>query len=349
MKTSKTLKCLMALLVAAALIPGAAFAADWAGVYETCREGVVQVRALAENWSPEDGLSTETVARGSGLYLGDDRVVTCAHLVEDCDEVEVEDASGKVIAVKEVLSDDTIDLSVLILEEAPDAVALTLDGEVGVTDEALAVGHVTTYEDVLDYTALRCGVSGLGRGGEDLGIFSRAMRLIQFDGSLYGGFAGAALFDEQGRVAGMIVLPRYEDEAAPYFNIGPGFAIPAADIAAAAVDLAEYGSVRRPRMGVLVSEVDGPEKALKNWPPHGMAIMEIEEGGPADKAGLMVYDIITEIDGERVHTYNELSAVLDAHKGGDTVHLKVYRCYDEDGEMIDDPAYVEIDLTLEIR
>ena len=350
MKLRSVFALVLSLLMVSLAAGGAALAADWSDIYDGSYASVVQVRGLGETWSGEGGLKSEVTARGSGLYLGEGRIATNAHLVEDCDDVEIEDASGKTIAVKEILTDDTIDLAILLLEEDLEGVEpLSLDGEVRVAQEAMIIGHLTATDGVLTHTASRCTISGLDRDGEALGVFSRRVWLIQTDCALYGGFAGAALLNDQGCVAGMMVMPRVENEAEPSMYYGPGFALPAADIARAAADLVAYGTVKRPRMGVMVSAVDGPEEALRNWPPCGMAIVEIEEDGPADKAGVKLYDIITEVDGVRIHDFNELSAILDKREGGDTIHLKIYRCYDEEGNMTENPEYVELDLTLEMR
>ena len=63
---------------------------------------------------------------------------------------------------------------------------------------------------------------------------------------------------------------------------------------------------------------------------------------------MMMYDVITELEGVRVHNFNELSTLLDTYSAGDTVHVKVYRCLDEEGNMTDDAHYVEMDIVLGI-
>ena len=348
----KTLIWALALMMALVAVCAPAGLADsqWTPVWENARAGVVQVRAMNESWTYTGGMSEEIAARGSGLYVDEACVVTCAHLVADCDFVQVETADGRVFEAVETLTDATIDLAVLRLGEPIEGLEpLSFDGEAAMCDEMLVIGHATVDEDVFTHTATRGMIAGLNRPGDALGVFTRTVNLIQIDATMYGGFAGAGLFDDQGRVAGMVMLPRLENEKTGGAIFGLGFALPAAQVAAAAADLCEYGVVRRPRMGVEVSEVEGPEEALRNWPPCGLVVVTVEKDGPADRAGVEMYDIITEIDGVRLHNYAELSALLDSHVAGDQIHLTVYRCYDKKGDLIADARYIEMDMTLDMR
>ena len=72
-------------------------------------------------------------------------------------------------------------------------------------------------------------------------------------------------------------------------------------------------------------------------------------GGPADKAGLLKYDVITAIDGVRTRGFAEMSRELEKHQAGDTITVTVYRCADpETGMFLDNPEYLELELTLEV-
>ena len=59
--------------------------------------------------------------------------------------------------------------------------------------------------------------------------------------------------------------------------------------------------------------------------PKGAYVYEIGEGSPADKAGLLPYDIITAFDGTKVSSYDELVNELQYYKGGTEVELSVMR------------------------
>ena len=93
----------------------------------------------------------------------------------------------------------------------------------------------------------------------------------------------------------------------------------------------DSGEVVRPRLGVTVVAQDGPDEPMRNFPPAGVRIENVEEGTPADEAGLQRYDIITEINGVRVYTNDDLIGQIDQYSEGDTVELTICRYYSESG------------------
>ena len=64
---------------------------------------------------------------------------------------------------------------------------------------------------------------------------------------------------------------------------------------------------------------------MGNYPPASVCIMEIDEGSPAEEAGVRLYDFIYAVNGERVTTFRELTAVLDHFQAGDSVTLTLVR------------------------
>ena len=128
---------------------------------------------------------------------------------------------------------------------------------------------------------------------------------------------------------------------------GLGFCVPINTAKDIIDQLIENGEVVRPRLGITVSAWDGPEEPMRNYPPAGVRIENVEEGSPADEAGLQAYDIITEINGERVYTNNELIAVVDQYSEGDTVELTIYRYYDENGTPL--AEYETFTATVELQ
>ena len=86
---------------------------------------------------------------------------------------------------------------------------------------------------------------------------------------------------------------------------------------------------------------------MRNYPPAGVRIENVEEGTPADEAGLQAYDIITEVNGERVYTNNDLISVIDQFSAGDSLELTIYRYYDENGRPL--PQYESFTATVELQ
>ena len=347
----------MALALVIALMIGIAGQADTLGegasladVYERVSGSVVQVRGMVETWSRENGASIEVNAYGSGVYIEEGCVVTCCDVVAGADYVEVETLDGQIVRAQNISNDDSVDLSVLQLEAPLEGVATVSLGDSSAVrpgDTAVVVGTLVLADDFIYPSTLAVGyVSGVNRPSDGLGSFSRAVPLIQLDVALNEGMGGAGLFNTRGELIGIAALRGGIIDDMLYENMG--FAIPSATIERVAGDLIAHGAVRRPRMGIMVSDLDGPEEPIRTYPPCGLLVSEVEEGGPAEQAGMMMYDIITEFEGVRVHNFNELSTLLDACEAGDTVHVKAYRCLDEEGYMIEDAEFVEFDIVLGI-
>ena len=190
-------------------------------------------------------------------------------------------------------------------------------------------------------------VSGVRGDTERAANFSRTLDLIRADAAIGCGGCGGALLDESGALIGLAT--RLVDSEGAESESAFTSAIPAATLQKVMGDLIEYGAVKRPRMGVMVVDNDGPEDAIKNYPPCGSLVSEVEAGGPADKAGLLKYDVITAIDGVRTRGFAEMSRELEKHQAGDTITVTVYRCADpETGMFLDNPEYLELELTLEV-
>ena len=93
---------------------------------------------------------------------------------------------------------------------------------------------------------------------------------------------------------------------------------------------------------------NGPDEPLRNYAPAGSQIYSIEEGSPAETAGLQEYDVITHVDGERIKTNEELTAIIDEHQAGDVITLTVARYYDENGNQLLNPEVLDIEVELQI-
>ena len=96
----------------------------------------------------------------------------------------------------------------------------------------------------------------------------------------------------------------------------------------------EYGRFEFPFLGVVYKPIDSFDILFDNSLVEGASVIEIIEGGPAEKAGIMVGDIITQVDGTKV--VGNLNILIQKKKVGDIVNVEVYR----------DGKYIEFDATL---
>ncbi|MFR8085712.1 MAG: S1C family serine protease, partial [Leuconostoc gelidum] len=117
---------------------------------------------------------------------------------------------------------------------------------------------------------------------------------------------------------------------------GMGFAIPSDQVVDVVNKLVRDGNITRPAIGIGLVElsavtVDDQKKLLK-IPASvngGVVVMSTTQNGPADKAGLKKYDVITAIDGKKVTGQADLREELYKHNLNDTVTITYYHQEDK--------------------
>lgn len=112
-------------------------------------------------------------------------------------------------------------------------------------------------------------------------------------------------------------------------------------------NVAASAGSERPRLGITISTIDGPSTATPGAAPAGVRIEAIEEHGPAGNAGLRLYDVITEIAGERVCTNDQALEIIGRHSPGDFIELSVCRHFDANGELTGEYQEFTVEVRLE--
>ena len=320
-------------------------------IAERVRPAVVQVISMTKVWNPYTGETTETeLGYGSGVYI-DDRgyIVTNNHVVADAESVQIVWLDGTQMDAEIVGTDSATDLAVLKFEGSVDAEPVPLGDSdaLRIGELAIAIGNPGTGSQVLYGTVTTGIISGLNREGiQASGSYTRNIEVIQTTAQINSGNSGGALLNASGELIGIPTLK----SSFNYDSIieGMGFAIPINTAKPIIEELIENGQVVRPRLGVTVVTNNGPEEPLRNYAPAGSQIQSIEEGSPAEEAGLQVYDIITHVDGERVMTNEELTAIIDEHQAGDTITLTIARYFDAQGNELLNPQVLDVEVELQI-
>ena len=308
------------------------------------RPSVVQVITSAATWDQRTReVSTEEIGYGSGTYFraldeGEGGyILTNNHVVDEGETYQIEWLDGTIMDATLVGADEGTDIAVLQFNEpAPDGatpVPLGDSDALQIGELAIVIGNPGSGTEVLFGTVTAGIISGLEREGVSAqGSFNRPVSTIQVDAAINTGNSGGALLNAQGELVGIPTLKM----TASYTTIyeGLGFCIPINTAKDIIDQLIENGEVVRPRLGVTVVAQDGPDEPMRNYPPAGVRIENVEEGSPADEAGLQAYDIITEINGVRVYTNDELIAQIDQYAAGDTVELTICRYYSENGTRL---------------
>lgn len=311
-------------------------------IADRVRPAVVQVNSLCQSWDPTTRIASEDeIGSGSGCYIRADEsgkggyILTNYHVVEDGEVYTIEWLSGEEMEASLVGHDDGTDIAVLRFEEAaPEGVEPIPMGdsdELRIGELAICIGNPGSSMDVLPGTVTAGIVSGLSREGINADNFSRSVSVIQIDAAINTGNSGGAMLNSKGELVGIPTLKLMFSSNAVYEGLG--FCIPINSVKEFIDQIIDTGSVTRPRLGITIADIDGPDEPMKKYPPIGAQVYTVEAGGPSARAGLQVGDVITEINGVRIDGYSALLKELDKCASGDQVELKVYRYYDAEGNL----------------
>ncbi len=278
----------------------------YANVAEKAMPSVVTIYSLQYN-----GETFIDKAVGSGFIVSDSGyIVTNYHVIQDADALAVKLADKKVLLGKLVGTSKDTDLAVLKIDcgKLPYLkFANTKDVKVG--HYAIAIGAPFS----LSQTVTTGIVSQKGR---ELGLHYRE-DYIQTDASINPGNSGGPLLNIDGEVIGVndcIISPSSGDTKG---SVGLGFAIDG-NLAKTFVNaIIKSASPNRPYVGITM------EMRMETDPP---VVSEVTKDSPASKAGILVGDLIVQIDSRKVKTIRDVQSVLlTYYDPGDTVQFVIRR------------------------
>ncbi len=266
------------------------------------------------------GYQTTSAAAGSGFILSEDGyILTNYHVIESSSSITVTLYDGESYEAELIGYDQSNDIAVLKVEaEGLVPVVLGHSDDLLVGEGVVAIGNPLGE---LTFSLTVGVVSALDREVTlDSGV---SMDLIQTDCAINSGNSGGALFNLRGEVIG-ITNAKYSSSnlgEASIDNIG--FAIPIDNIKGIVESIIEFGYIVKPYIGVSVADVTADSQALGL--PKGAAVKIINEGGPAEKAGLQENDIITQANGLAINGSSDLVDLVGAMAPGDRLAVTVYR------------------------
>ena len=291
---------------------------------------VVGIITNTETWDRTNGVQNIPRAQGSGVVIADGGyVLTNNHVIEGGSAWQVLLPDGEKVDATLVGADSAMDLAVLKVGEKTDSLVPVTIGSTDtlpIGSTVIAIGN--PGGEILANTVTRGIVSALERKSVNSNNTTRNVDYIQHDAPINSGNSGGGLFDYQGNLIGINTLKYGGSYYSGNTYEGLGFAIPVETAYPIAQQLIEKGKVVRPQIGVVVSDQEGPDDPMKDYAPVSVAVMTVNEGSAAEKAGIKQYDFITAINGERVKSLRELATILDTFKPGDTVTLTIVRYND---------------------
>ncbi len=251
---------------------------------------------------------------GSGVIIDPSGyILTSSHVVESATKIEVKLSNNQEFVANMVGQDKETDLA-LIKVSSQSALPAALLGD---SDRlrpgqwVMAIGNPFVY----DHTVTVGVISALNR---KLGttIFDN---FIQTDAAINFGNSGGPLLNIKGEVIGINTLISSQ-------GTGIGFSIPINMAKEILPQLKEKGRVSRGFLGLVPQEIT-PElqKSLGLASKEGVIVSSIQKGAPADIAGFQRYDVIQEIDGQKVESEDEFRKWIAQTSPGARVKVKVLR------------------------
>ena len=275
-------------------------------------------------------LDGKTVSTGTGFVYkingNKTYIITNNHVIADGNTVQIEfNNSDKKIDATIIGGDKYADIAVLTIPTKSDyeVVEIGNNEDLKLGDTIFTIGTPTgaNTKGILSGKDRMIDVSVTTSAAADY-----YMKVIQIDAAVNPGNSGGPLCDVSGKIIGVISLKIVEDRVE-----GMGFAIPIEDALKYANIIETGGSITRPYLGVSMLDLNQDYYLWQNRitipedVEDGVAIVSVENGSPADKAGLKKGDIIFELAGEHTGSIAKFKYELYKHEVGEKVEVRLYR------------------------
>jgi len=267
---------------------------------------------------PEGGLDPfeQRASLGSGFILSEDGyVITNNHVVKDADEIVVSLQDRREFIAELVGTDARSDIAVLKIngENLP-SVKLGDSSTLKVGEWVLAIGSPFGF----NHSVTAGIVSAIGRSLPN----ENYVPYIQTDVAINPGNSGGPLFNLDGEVVG--VNSQIYSRTGGF--MGLSFAVPINVVTNVYEQLRDKGSVSRGWLGVLIQDVTRElAESFGMKRPHGALIAKVLPGGPAEKAGFEVGDVIVKFDSKEISFSSDLPPMVGSSRIGTKTPVEIIR------------------------
>ena len=298
---------------------------------------VINKQATSRNnvyGTQQTGGELATASEGSGVIYKNEGgyayIVTNYHVIAKSQELEVLLADGTREKAELVGSDQWTDLAVIRIANTnvTTVAEFANSDEIEVGETAIAIGSplgtefaTSVTQGIVSATNRSVATDVDGDGQEDWVVTA-----IQTDAAINPGNSGGALINSAGKLIGINSMKISKSSVE-----GIGFAIPSNEVASIIKQLETDGKITRPALGIsMVNLSSVNERVIEqlNLPKdvkNGVVIAEVTANGSAKAAGLQAYDVIVEIDGQKIQGIQNLRKVLYSHKVGAKMEVNYYR------------------------
>ena len=177
----------------------------------------------------------------------------------------------------------------------------------------LAIAIARSWSNALTSSAGLVAVVG---GPLRTGRRRQIARVFRITAPMHDGFAGGGVFDASGRLIGIATASVIR---------GFGVAIPISIAWDAAGNVLTTGTPQRGYVGVAVQRVELPASQRAGGRSHALVVLGITPSGPAEKAGIIVGDVLLDFDGRPVEAPEDLLELLASRPAGNSVPLRMLR------------------------
>lgn len=270
------------------------------------------------NFNEEARNEYSQISYGSGVVISEDGlIITNYHVIQNGERVSVTLYDGTQHEAEVLGYDAQSDLAVLkVGAEGLVSVPIGTSKNLQVGESVVAVGNPLSAE--FSQTVTDGIISGINR---KLKNDTQAFSLIQTNAAINSGNSGGALVDFSGKLIGINTA-----KISATGVEGIGFAIPIDEAMKIVKELIEKGKIEHAFIGfsgyVLTEEVASQVGTKEKT---GVIVASVVKGGPADKAGIVPYDIIVAADGVAVKNFEDITKLLSQKKPRETMTLSIVR------------------------
>jgi S1-C subfamily serine protease len=248
----------------------------------------------------------------SGVVHGPDTIITTARAIGREDGLRVRLPGGGSVDADLAGWDPATGIAVLRARTPLDVPAPSIaSAEPRVGEIVLAIAR--SWSNAVTASA---GIVAVVGGPLRTGRRRQIARVIRVTASMHDGFAGGGLFDAERRLTGITTAAAIR---------GFGVVIPASIAWASASQLLSTGTPRRGFVGLAVQPVQLPASQRPDGRERALLIVGITPDSPADAAGLIVGDILLELDGHPTETADDLLDLLTGSRVGQSVPARTLR------------------------
>lgn len=263
---------------------------------------------------------------GSGVAVSDEgHILTALHVIEGAEDIEVHfyNSQQSSVTARATLigSDPSTDLALLKVDSGmlPPAIPIGSSDSVRVGDSVLTIGY--PRRDLMTQKSVSSGiVSALGIPRDGLPI----VEYIQTDAAMNYGNSGGALINTRGELIGINSFIYSETGNSD----GIGFAVPVNKAMIVVEQLIARGEVTPGYLGVITGEMLNAESSTSFFGTpdiDGLLIEQVNEGSPAEIAGVRAGDVMTAIDDEDIRSVISAIEQINRKAPGQSVDLRIFR------------------------